>query len=97
MVTLPLGRRVILAAAASCASRLPMTGIRVRLDLGRGHRHDDGGPAAQALGGEGHALGVVARRSGDDAAAPGGFIQVGDLVVGTPQLEGEHRLQILPA
>ena len=41
---------------------------RVHLDLRRGHRHDDGGAAAELLRGERHALRVVARAGGDHAA-----------------------------
>ena len=41
---------------------------RIDLDARRGDRHDDGGAAAQALRGKGHALRMVARTRGDHAA-----------------------------
>jgi len=65
------------------------------LDLGRGGGHDDDRPAADLGGGKGHALGVVAGGGADDAALQLGRGEVGNLVVGAAQLEGEHRLHVL--
>ena len=62
---------------------------------GRPGRHTDDGFDAQLRGGPGDALGVIARRAGDDAAGrllPG---QGANFVVGAPQLESAGKLQIL--
>lgn len=67
----------------------------VDLDLRRGQRHDDDRLDVVLGGGEGHALRVVPRGAGHDAALQvrgrGGH----DFVVGPPQLEGEDGLQVL--
>ena len=57
--------------------------------------HDDGGRHPGGLGGVGHALGVVARRGGDQ---PPGLLLVAegaDLIVGAPDLVGPGDLHIL--
>ena len=68
----------------------------IHLDGGRGHGHDDDGFASQTAGGQGHPLGMVAGRGGDDAAAQLFGRKTGHLVVGAAQLEGKHRLQVVP-
>src|SRR5262249_59516875 len=68
---------------------------RIDLDAWRGHRHDDGGAAAQALGGKRDALRVVAGARGNDAAREARARQSRHLVVGAAQLEREYRLEIL--
>jgi hypothetical protein len=65
------------------------------LDLRRGDRHDDRGPAAQPLGGQRHALGMIAGGGGDHAALQGGCRQSRHLVIRAAHLEGKHRLQVL--
>ena len=65
------------------------------LDLGGGRGHHDQSVQPQLLGAEGHALRVVARRGGDDAAFPLRLAQARHLVVGAAQLEGKHRLLVL--
>ena len=66
----------------------------VDFHLRGGHRHDDGGFAAQPLRRQRHALGVVAGRGGNHPALAllGG--ELGHFVVGAAQLEREHRLQV---
>ena len=68
---------------------------RVDLDLRRGDRHDDRRAALQALRGECHALGVIARRRRDDTALQLRRRQLRHLVIGAAQLEGEHGLHVL--
>ena len=70
--------------------------------LGVLHLHDGGavGHADNALdplpgGSQGHALGVVARRAGNDALAPLLFRQLADLVVSAPDLEAAGHLEVL--
>ena len=48
--------------------RPAQTPYRVNLDLRRGDGHDDDRAHAEAVGGKGDTLGVVARRGADDAA-----------------------------
>jgi len=67
----------------------------IDLDLGCGRGHHDHRAAAQLLGPQGHALGVVAGRRADHAALQLLGRQVGHLVVGAPQLEAEHGLLVL--
>ena len=68
---------------------------RRRLDLRRGGRHDDGGAAAKPLRRQRNALGMVAGRGGDHAALELRGAQMRHFVVGAPQFEGKHRLQVL--
>ena len=67
---------------------------RPHLDAWRGQRHHDDRRDAASTRRKRHALGVVARRGADHAACSRARRQVGDLVVGAAQLEGEHRLQV---
>ncbi len=67
---------------------------RLDLDLGGGFRHHDSGLDPHVPGGKGQALGMVARRSGDHATGALFIAQLYQLVVGTADLEGEHRLQV---
>ena len=71
----------------------PANGID--LDLWCGHRHHDHGPAAQSMGRQGDSLGMVAGRCRNHAARALRCRQMHHFVVGTAQLEGKHRLQIL--
>ncbi|RMO18328.1 hypothetical protein ALQ47_05252 [Pseudomonas cichorii] len=64
------------------------------LDLGGGLGHDDGGLDAHFSGGQRQALGMVACRSRHHAASQFFRAQLRQLVVGTADLEGEHRLQV---
>ena len=64
------------------------------LDLGSGLGHHDGGLDPQHLGGQGQALGMVARRCSDHATGALGVGELGQLVVGATDLEREHRLQV---
>ncbi len=57
-------------------------------------RHEDGGRETGEGRGEGHALGVVARRGGDDTGAGGG-VDAGDAVVGAADLVAARALQVL--
>ncbi len=68
----------------------------IHLDLGGGGRHDDdrGNPEPQRR--ERHPLGMVARRSRDDAVLPFFEGEACDLVVGPPELEGKDGLEVLP-
>jgi len=68
---------------------------RLHLDLRRRRRHHDHRPAADPGRRQRHALCVIAGRSADHAALQLCRGQLGDLVVGTAQLEREHRLHIL--
>ncbi len=65
------------------------------LDLGCRLRHDDDGLEVEVSGGVGHTLGMVAGAGGDDSPGPLLGREVGNAVVGAPQLEAEDRLQIL--
>ena len=67
---------------------------RLHLHLGGGDRHHDHGPAAQGLGPEGHSLGVIAGAGGNHAQRQLLGAEARHLVVGAPQLETEHRLQV---
>ena len=71
--------------------------LRRRLKLGqrRAFRHVHAGAAPGQRGGQGHALGVVAGAGADHAAGELRAREVGHLVVGAAQLEGEHRLLVL--
>ncbi|MNZ76598.1 hypothetical protein D3C78_951110 [compost metagenome] len=64
------------------------------LDLGGGLGHHDGGLDPQLTGRQGHALGMVAGRCGDYATGQFLSTELGQLVIGTANLEGEHRLQV---
>jgi hypothetical protein len=68
---------------------------RIDLDLRRGGRHHHQGAAVQPLGGQRHALSVIAGRRADHAAAQllGGELH--HLVVSAAQLERKHLLQVL--
>ena len=68
----------------------------VNLDVRGGLRHDDGGLDAELLSGKGAALGMVACGCCDDSLLLGLLWKLRDLVVGTAELEGVHRLQVLP-
>ena len=68
---------------------------RLDLDLGRGLRHHDDGLQTEVSGRVGHALGVVAGAGSDDAPRLLLRTQVGDAVVGPPQLEAEDGLEVL--
>ena len=68
---------------------------RLDLDVRRGLRHHDHGRNAAAARRQRHALGMVAGRGADHAAAGDGLGEVRDLVVGAAQLEREDRLQVL--
>ena len=57
--------------------------------------HDDRGLHAHAARRVSEALGMVARRCRDHAGRSFGLTELAHLVVGTAQLEGEHRLEIL--
>ncbi len=70
-------------------------GHPVALDGRRVGRHDDDGRGAEQSRRAGHALGVVARRVGDDAARELGVGQRRDGVVGAADLEGADRLERL--
>ena len=67
------------------------------LDLGKGRAlgHHDGRRDAQPSRMIGDALGMVARRHGDDAAGPLGLGQAEQLVQRPALLEGGGELQIL--
>ncbi len=65
------------------------------LDGRRSQRHHDGRGDAAALRRQRHALRMIAGRGADDPALCHRIGQVRDLVVGTAQLEREHRLQVL--
>ncbi len=67
---------------------------RLHLDAGGGDGHDDHRARAQALGTQGHALRVVARRGANDPLLELGWAEVGHFVVGPAQLEAEHRLLV---
>ena len=66
------------------------------LHLRGGERHHDHRPAAKLAGGQRNALGVVAGTGGDHPPLQLSRGKMHHAVVGPPQLEGEHRLQILP-
>ena len=66
----------------------------VDLDGGRGGGHDDDGAATHARGRQGHALGMVACRSANDAALAFRIAELGHLVVGAANLEAEHALHV---
>ena len=57
-------------------------------------RHADNAFDPPAGGSQGHTLGVVARRTGDDAPAPLFFRELADLVVGAPHLETAGHLEV---
>ena len=75
--------------------RRPESGDGVDLDLRCRHRHHDRGLGPEALRGERHALGVVARGGGDDAPAEVRSRKAGHLVVRPAELEREDGLEIL--
>ncbi len=64
------------------------------LDFRGGLGHHDRCLDPQHLGRQGQALGMVAGRCGDHAARTLFIAELGQLVVGTANLEGEHRLQV---
>ena len=68
--------------------QLPHTG---HLHRRCGLRHDDHGPAAEALGSEGNTLGMVARTGGNHTQVELSGAELADAVVGTTELEGEDR------
>ena len=68
---------------------------RLHLDRRGGGGHHDQSRNPQPLAGQGHALGVVARRGGNHPARLLGLGEIVDLVVGAAQLEGKDALQIL--
>ena len=72
----------------------PEIAHRLNLDLRRGLRHDDDGADAELPRGKRHTLGVISGARRNDAAGLLGGSQVRHLVVGAPQLEAEHRLQV---
>jgi hypothetical protein len=65
------------------------------LQLRRGNRHHDDCPASQPARRQCDALRVIAGRRCDYPARQLGGAQVDHLVVGTSQLEREHRLDVL--
>jgi hypothetical protein len=67
----------------------------IDLDGRRGARHHDAARDAELAGREGDALGVIAGRGGHHTGGAFGGIQPADAVVGAPDLEREHRRQIL--
>ncbi len=73
--------------AAPCTHRLD-------LDLGRGARHHDGRLHAHVPSRVGQALGMVAGRRRYHTTGSLLVGQLRQLVIGTANLEGEHRLQI---
>ena len=60
----------------------------------RAVRHTDDAGDAHARGGQRHALGVVARRTGDDAARAFLLGELADLVIRAAQLETAGQLQV---
>ena len=87
------GRVVVIAVQHHLG---PPGGNSPDLHLRRGDRHHDHGPAAQLLGPQGNSLGMVAGAGGNHTPLQLGRTQAHHLVVGTPQLEAEDRLQVLP-
>ncbi len=67
----------------------------LHLDGRSGPRHDDGRLRPQPRCAQSDPLGVVARGGGDHSALERCSVQMGQLVVGPAQLEGEHGLQVL--
>ena len=88
-----LGRGVVVAnqyhLCAHAANRL-------HLDLRRGPRHHDDRVGLERPRRVGDPTDRGCRRSRSHTAGPTVWCQVGNLVVGAPQLEAEDRLQILP-
>ena len=88
-----MGIGIVIAVAVEDDLRaVPFRG----LDLGNGSGlgHDDGGGNAEFVGGIGHTLGMVAGGGGNHRA---GFAPVGhggQLVAGTPDLEGTGLLAV---
>ena len=68
---------------------------RLHLDVRRRLRHHNDRRNAASFRGQRYALRMIAGRSAHDAALRGGFRQVRNPVIGAPQLERKHRLQIL--
>jgi len=73
----------------------PQPAHRPNLDRWGGPRHHDQGSDPQPLCRQRHTLGMIAGGGGDHAARALRRRQAKHLVVGPPQLEGEHRLQVL--
>jgi hypothetical protein len=61
----------------------------------RAVRHADDALDAHVGGSQGHALGMVSGRAGDDALVERLLRKLRNLVVGTPQLEGAGDLEVL--
>ena len=61
----------------------------------RAVRHADDALDTHVGGSQGHALGMVSGRAGDDALVERLLRQLRDLVVGTPKLEGAGDLEVL--
>ncbi|MNF85343.1 hypothetical protein D3C84_677350 [compost metagenome] len=68
---------------------------RLHLDVRGAAWHDDDRLDAELLRAQRQALGVVAGGGGDYPARLLFLAELGDLVVGAADLEGEHRLQVL--
>ena len=68
---------------------------RMHLHLRGRHRHHDDRPGAEPLGGQGHALRMVAGGSADHAAGELGRRERRHFVIGAAQLEGEDALHVL--
>jgi hypothetical protein len=68
---------------------------RVHFHDRRGHRHHYHGARAEALGREGYALRVVARRGADHPSVEGLAGQPHHLIVGAAQLERKDALRVL--
>ncbi len=66
----------------------------IDLESRGGHGHDDHRLAPEPLGCERHALGMISRRSTDDAASKLFCRQMRHLVIGASQLEAEYRLAV---
>ncbi len=96
----------LLRELGRCAQRL-IDDVAAQLDVGAillggrelrqgdAHRHEDGRADAQLARCEGHALGVVAGRGGDDSACLLVVAQVHKPVVRTADLVGTGALQVL--
>ena len=65
------------------------------LDLRGGAGHHNGGLDPQRPGRHGHTLGMVARGRRHHAFPALGIAELAHAVVGAPQFEGEHRLEVL--
>ena len=72
-----------------------MTARGVDLHLGSIGRHHDDGRDTKPLGGNGHALGMIARREGDDTLFPLFRRQLQKPVGSASKLEGAPGLETL--